>query len=104
MGSNFHDDCQRSAPNTNEPECNTKRVTLGCMGTLNVRTDDAMEKALAELTAARHTSRSEAVRYALLQTYKQLLLQQADADAQRLADDPEDQAEMLAIQRFMGVA
>jgi predicted transcriptional regulator len=74
------------------------------MGSLNVRTDDAMEKALAELTAARHTTRSEAVRYALLQTYKQLLLQQADADAQRLADEPDDQAEILAIQRFMGVA
>ncbi len=69
-----------------------------------MRTDDAMEKALVELTAARNTTRSEAVRYALLHTYKQLLLQQADVDAQRLTDDPEDQAEMLAIQRFMGVA
>ncbi|WP_429422432.1 hypothetical protein [Nocardia sp. GAS34] len=74
------------------------------MGTLNVRTDDAMEAALVELTAARHTTRSEAVRYALLQTYKQLLLQRADGDAQRLADDADDQAEMLAIQRFMGIA
>lgn len=73
------------------------------MGTLNVRTDEAMEKALLELTAARHTTRSEAVRYAVLHTYRELLVRQADADAQRLADDADDQAEMLAIQRFMGV-
>ncbi|MEU7748340.1 hypothetical protein [Nonomuraea sp. NPDC049158] len=32
-----------------------------------------------------------------------MLLEQAAADAARLRDDPDDQAEMLAIQRFMGV-
>jgi Arc/MetJ-type ribon-helix-helix transcriptional regulator len=71
------------------------------MGTLNVRTDDAMETALAALTQDR--SRSEAVRYALLRAYKETLLDQARADAERLADDPDDRTEMLAIQRFMGV-
>ncbi|WP_067833548.1 hypothetical protein [Nocardia lijiangensis] len=74
------------------------------MGTLNVRTDEAMETALAKLTANSGRTRSEAVRYALLRTYKELLLEQAAADAERLEADPEDQAEMLAIQRFMGVA
>ena len=73
------------------------------MGALNVRTDEAMETALAELTSDGSRSRSEAVRYALLHTYKELLLKQATDDAERLADDPGDQAEILAIQRFMGV-
>ncbi|QES06946.1 hypothetical protein DEJ44_15885 [Streptomyces venezuelae] len=49
-------------------------------------------------------SRTEAVRYALLRTYKERLIEQAKADAARVAADPDDQAEMLAIQRFMGVA
>ncbi|MEU5848898.1 MULTISPECIES: hypothetical protein [Saccharopolyspora] len=73
------------------------------MGTLNVRTDEAMETALKALTGDTR-SRSEAVRYALLRTYKEILLEQAEQDAERLKEDPDDQAEMLAIQRFMGVA
>ncbi|MGI8306915.1 hypothetical protein [Saccharopolyspora sp. ASAGF58] len=72
------------------------------MGTLNVRTDEAMETALKALTGDTR-SRSEAVRYALLRTYKEILLEQAEKDAERLKEDPDDQAEMLAIQRFMGV-
>lgn len=73
------------------------------MSTLNVRTDEAMELALRELTAT-HGSRTEAVRYSLLRTYREELLEQAARDAQRLANDPDDRAEMLAIQRYMGVA
>lgn len=73
------------------------------MGTLTVRTDEAMETALRSLTGESR-SRSDAVRYALLRTYREVLLEQARADADRLAADPDDQAEMLAIQRFMGVS
>lgn len=73
------------------------------MGNLNVRTDEAMETAIRAL-AGEHRSRSEAVRYAVLHTYRELLVEQAKADADRLAADPDDQAEMLAIQRFMGVS
>lgn len=76
--------------------------TLG-VGTLNVRTDEAMESALRAL-AGEHRTRSEAVRYALLRTYRETLIEQAQQDAERLAADTDDQAEMLAIQRFMGVA
>ncbi|QIZ39203.1 hypothetical protein FDZ84_02135 [Saccharopolyspora sp. ASAGF58] len=61
-----------------------------------------METALKALTGDTR-SRSEAVRYALLRTYKEILLEQAEKDAERLKEDPDDQAEMLAIQRFMGV-
>lgn len=73
------------------------------MGNLNVRTDEAMETAIRAL-AGEHRSRSEAVRFALLRTYKEMLIEQARADAERLENDPDDQAEMLAIQRYMGAA
>ncbi|MFE4594505.1 hypothetical protein [Streptomyces laurentii] len=73
------------------------------MGTLNVRTDEAMETAIRAL-AEDFGSRTEAVRYALLRTYKERLVEQAEADATRLDADPDDRAEMLAIQRFMGVS
>lgn len=62
-----------------------------------------METALHALVGE-HGTRSEAVRYALLRTYRETLVEQAQRDAERLAADPDDQAEMLAIQRFMGVA
>jgi Arc/MetJ-type ribon-helix-helix transcriptional regulator len=73
------------------------------MGSLNVRTDEAMETAL-EALADQRGSRSEAVRYAVLRTYRETLIDQAQKDAERLAADADDQAEMRAIQRFMGVA
>ncbi|HEU5127170.1 MAG TPA: hypothetical protein VFU12_04200 [Glycomyces sp.] len=73
------------------------------MATLNVQTDEAMEKAITALTKTGRT-RSEAVRYALLHTYRDELIKQAREDAERLANDPDDRAEMLAIQRYMGVS
>lgn len=73
------------------------------MATLTVRTDEAMEIALRAL-AGETRSRSDAVRYAVLRAYREKLIEQAQADADRLANDPDDQAEMLAIQRFMGVS
>lgn len=72
------------------------------MATLNVRTDEAMETALRAL-AGENRSRSDAVRYAVLRTYRETLVEQAAEDAERLGGDADDQAEMLAIQRFMGV-
>lgn len=73
------------------------------MATLTVRTDEAMETALRALAGDKR-SRSDAVRYAVLRTYRESLIEQAQDDAERLKKDPDDQAEMLAIQRFMGVA
>ena len=83
--------------------CIRDRCYIGAVSTLNVRTDEAMETAIREL-AEKHGSRTDAVRYALLRTYKEDLIEQARADAERLADDPDDQAEILAIQRYMGTA
>lgn len=62
-----------------------------------------METALREL-AAKYGSRTDAVRYALLRAYRETLVEQARADAERLAADPDDQAEIIAIQRYMGIA
>lgn len=73
------------------------------MSTLNVRTDDAMDQAIAALTEGGRT-KTEAVRYALLRTYREELIDQAKADAERLGADADDRAEMLAIQRYMGLA
>ncbi|WP_035739059.1 hypothetical protein [Glycomyces arizonensis] len=73
------------------------------MSTLNVRTDEAMEKALQALTEDGQ-SRTEAVRGALLHAYRERLIRQAKADAERVEADPNDRAEMLAIQRYMGVS
>lgn len=70
---------------------------------LNVRTDEAMEQAIAALTSSGRT-KTEAVRYALLRTYREELVDQAKADAERLEADADDRAEMLAIQRYMGIA
>ena len=73
------------------------------MGMLNVRTDEAMEKALQALTDDGWT-RTEAVRSALLHAYREKLIKQAKADSERVEADPADRAEMLAIMRYMGVA
>ncbi len=70
---------------------------------LNVRTDEAMDQAIAALTSSGRT-KTEAVRYALLRTYREELIDQAKADAERLEADADDRAEMLAIQRYMGIA
>jgi hypothetical protein len=73
------------------------------MSMLNVRTDEAMDQAIAALTSSGRT-KTEAVRYALLRTYREELVDQAKADAERLEADADDRAEMLAIQRYMGIA
>ncbi|MGH3320503.1 MAG: hypothetical protein ACRDN9_10035 [Streptosporangiaceae bacterium] len=57
----------------------------------------------ASLIASKR-SRSDAVRHAILWARRETLAERAQAAADRLSRDPEDQAEMLAIQRFMGVA
>ncbi|THV21790.1 hypothetical protein E9998_24280 [Glycomyces paridis] len=61
-----------------------------------------MDRALAALTANGRT-KTEAVRYALLHAYRDEVIRQAREDSERLAADPDDRAEMLAIQRFLGL-
>ena len=70
------------------------------MPRLAVRTEEAMERALAALTVGGRT-RTEAVRHALLRTCREELTDRVKTDADQLADD---RAEMPAIQRYMGIA
>ncbi|WP_285664548.1 hypothetical protein [Actinorhabdospora filicis] len=74
------------------------------MGQINMLTDPELEAALDALMVDGRT-REEAVRDAVLRAHRAMMIvEQARADAERLASDPDDAAEMLAIQRFMGVA
>jgi Arc/MetJ-type ribon-helix-helix transcriptional regulator len=57
------------------------------MPMLNVRMDEAMERALAALTAGGRT-KTEAVRDALLRTHQYELVKQAREDSERIAADP----------------
>lgn len=67
------------------------------MTVLTVRTDDEVEAALAALTAD-GTSRSQAVRAALLQAARERIRAEVEAEARALADDPDDLAEMRTVQ------
>jgi Arc/MetJ-type ribon-helix-helix transcriptional regulator len=68
--------------------------------TITFRTDAEVERALAELTED-GTSRSGAIRDALLLAYRQRRIRRQRAEAERLAKDPRDRAEMRAIQEEM---
>jgi len=65
--------------------------------TITVRTDEQVEEALRELTSDGFT-RSEAVRRAILLAGQERRRKQLVAEARALAEDPDDLAEMRAIQ------
>jgi hypothetical protein len=67
------------------------------MTTITVRTDAEVEAALAALTAD-GTSRSQAVRLALLDAARARVRAEIAAEARALATDPDDLAEAKAIQ------
>lgn len=67
------------------------------MKTITVRTDEQVEEALRELTSDGFT-RSEAVRRAILLAGQERRRKQLVAEARALAEDPDDLAEMRAIQ------
>jgi Arc/MetJ-type ribon-helix-helix transcriptional regulator len=70
------------------------------METITFRPDAEAERALNELTAD-GTSRSAAIRDALLTAYRQRRIKRQRAEAERLSNDPDDRAEMRAIQEEM---
>lgn len=61
------------------------------MATLTIRTDDAVERALAELTR-NGRSRSEAARAAILAAERQARRARLRAEAEALRNDPDDVA------------
>jgi hypothetical protein len=70
------------------------------MSTITVRTDAEIEAALVALTADGST-RSQAVRAALLDAARARIRRQVEEESRALATDPEDLAEARAVQSDM---
>ncbi|MFF0312314.1 hypothetical protein ACFYSC_33180 [Streptosporangium sp. NPDC004379] len=73
------------------------------MGMLTVEIDPDTERVLSELTADGRST-NEVVREAIHIAGRLRWMEQARADAERLASDPDDLAEIRAIQRALGDA
>jgi len=67
------------------------------MSAITVRTDNEVEAALSALTAD-GSSRSQAVRAAVLEAARARIREQLQAEARALAEDPDDLAEARAVQ------
>ena len=70
------------------------------MAAISLRLDRETEEALAFLMRD-GKSRSEAIREALVTAARQQLVEQAAADAARIAADPEDVREVAAVRALM---
>lgn len=70
----------------------------GSMSTITVRLTPETEQALTELAEETHLDRSAVIRDALTKAYRQLRADRMRAEAERLAQDPEDLAEVRRIQ------
>ncbi|MGW0590354.1 hypothetical protein [Streptosporangium sp. NPDC002607] len=71
------------------------------MGMLTVEIDSDTEKILSELTSEGRST-TDVIREAIRIAGRLRWLEQARADAERLANDPDDLAEIRAIQREFG--
>jgi hypothetical protein len=71
------------------------------MGMLTIEIDARTEKVLDELTSDGRSA-TEAIREAIHVAGRLRWMEQARADAERLARDPDDLAEVRAIQRELG--
>lgn len=67
---------------------------------ISIRLDEEAEDALRFLTRSGRT-RSQAIREALVETARRERAQSLAEEARRVADDPEDRAEMAEILAFM---
>jgi hypothetical protein len=70
------------------------------MANITFRSDEATDKALADLTAD-GSERSEAIRLAVRAEAKRQRQERIRADALRVSNDPDDLAEMRAVQQDM---
>lgn len=66
------------------------------MSTITFRTDDAVDRALADLTSG-DRDRSQVIRDAILAAWRARRAEQLRAEAGALAADPEDRAEVRAV-------
>jgi Arc/MetJ-type ribon-helix-helix transcriptional regulator len=67
---------------------------------ISVRLDEESQRALRVLTD-RGLSQSEAIRRALIDSANSAWLEHARADAERIANDPSDRAEIAAVRALM---
>lgn len=72
------------------------------MGTLTIRTDPEVERALDALTKAAGHSRSQVVREAILGAERARRREALRAEARSLRDDPEDVAAARGLSAEMG--
>lgn len=66
------------------------------MATITFRTDENVDKALAELTSPEH-DRSQVIREAILDAWRARRADELRAEAEAVADDPDDVAEARAV-------
>ena len=71
--------------------CTAGRITIRLMGTLTIRTDSDVERALASLTSGGQ-SRSEVARAAILEAERAQRRARLRAEAEDLRNDPDDVA------------
>jgi predicted transcriptional regulator len=76
-------------------------VTIRNMQVVTFRPDDEAKRALNVLTGGGRRPRSAVIRDALLLAYREQRREQQRAEAEQLAKDPVDRAEMQAIQEEM---
>lgn len=78
----------------------TSRLTLGGMATVTFRTDAAVDDALRELTSG-GLDRSTVIRDAILAAWRRQQDEALREESLRIANDPEDRAEIQAIMAEM---
>lgn len=71
------------------------------MSTITFRTDPAVDAALDELSDGERRERSAIIRDAILQAAKAHRRERIRTESERLANDPDDAAEMVAVQKDM---
>jgi predicted transcriptional regulator len=79
----------------------TCRETICVMSTITFRTDPAVDAALDELSDGERRERSAIIRDAILQAAKAHRRERIRAESERVASDPDDAAEMIAVQKDM---
>jgi predicted transcriptional regulator len=67
------------------------------MSTITFRTNPEVERAVDELAADTHQDRSAAIRWAILSAHRARQSARIRAEAEALAQDPEDRAEIRSI-------
>lgn len=71
---------------------------LCLMATITFRTDDEVDRAIADMSRGREVDRSTVIRDAILLAWRERQRQELRLEAERLARDPANLAEIKAVQ------